>query len=491
MSQIIPMSTTSDTDISTERLSLRSGLRSMTVGDVPSKIASNSSFSSIEKDSELQKVHDRKEEETPRSMLAKSVRNFAPKSSEVESLFEKYRALVPSCVVNKYIREAEDQVRRGINNVPLEISAYAESYWGAVLFADISGFSKLAEKLQVELGEGAKAAETLSRYVGKSLDIMVKLISSNNGDVIKFAGDAILAVFPASSFSNNHAAATLRCAQVGLKLAALELVAGPQRLAVHCGMGAGTLVGYHVGGIYNRWEYAVTGDPILQIGSAEPEAEAGQLVIAGACLPWLKRGLVQKMPKALRTMMEEELIKADHEQRKSSLSSQSDFATTQKDLSDGFPFDGKQLHPSGNFLLESIDVGMTLLHHSVSTGDLSHGDAKTFRSVLSQAMPVLRNYIPRPVLIALDAGQSVWSAQFFRVTTLFVRLSGLTYDNIEYLSTLQHVIQAVQKDIYSFYGTMCRFIVDDKGSGILVAFGLPPFETSENGPLRGVKCGLA
>ena len=38
---------------------------------------------------------------------------------------------------------------------------------------------------------------------------------------------------------------------------------------------------------------------------------------------------------------------------------------------------------------------------------------------------------------------------------------------------------------------MCRFIVDDKGSGILVAFGLPPFETSENGPLRGVKCGLA
>ena len=144
---------------------------------------------------------------------------------------------------------------------------------------------------------------------------MVKLITSNNGDVIKFAGDAILCVFPSSFFDNNKAAATLRCAQVGLQLAALELIAGPQRLSVHCGMGAGTLIGYHVGGVYNRWEYAVTGDPILQIGSAEPEAEAGQLVLASACVSWLKRGLIQKMPKALRTMMTQELNQLEKEEK--------------------------------------------------------------------------------------------------------------------------------------------------------------------------------
>ena len=136
---------------------------------------------------------------TPRTKMANSVNVYNPKASEVSSLFEKYKALVPSCVVNKYLCEARNNADQKITT-PLEISAYAESYWGAVLFADISGFSKLAEKLQNELGEGAAAAETLSRYVGKSLDIMVKLITSNNGDVIKFAGDAILAVFPASSF---------------------------------------------------------------------------------------------------------------------------------------------------------------------------------------------------------------------------------------------------------------------------------------------------
>ena len=44
----------------------------------------------------------------------------------------------------------------------------------------------------------------------------------------------------------------------------------------------------------------------------------------------------------------------------------------------------------------------------------SDPEAKLFHhKVLLRAMPVLRNYIPRPVLIALDAGQSVWSASSF------------------------------------------------------------------------------
>jgi class 3 adenylate cyclase len=62
----------------------------------------------------------------------------------------------------------------------------------------------------------------------------------------------------------------------------LELKAGESTLSVHCGVGSGTITGYNVGGGdgKNRWEYVVTGDPISQIGSAEPEAEAGQVVIS-------------------------------------------------------------------------------------------------------------------------------------------------------------------------------------------------------------------
>ena len=135
--------------------------RSLTVGSRPSTILNHSSNDPTTKP----------KPETPRTALAN--KSFTAKPSEVESMFQKYRALVPNCVVNKYIQEAQDKISNN-NKTPLKISAYAESYWGAVLFADISGFSKLAEKLQQELGEGAKAAETLSRYVGKSLDVRIK-----------------------------------------------------------------------------------------------------------------------------------------------------------------------------------------------------------------------------------------------------------------------------------------------------------------------------
>ena len=78
------------------------------------------------------------------------------------------------------------------NNLP-----WAEEYEAAVLFADISGFSQLAESLKRELKCSLNAAEDLSFYIEKCLDQMVQVIVGNGGDVIKFAGDACLAVFDA------------------------------------------------------------------------------------------------------------------------------------------------------------------------------------------------------------------------------------------------------------------------------------------------------
>ena len=43
--------------------------------------------------------------------------------------------------------------------------------------------------------------------------------------------------------------------------------------------------------------------------------------------------------------------------------------------------------------------------------------------------------------------------------------------------------------IYRYEGTLCRFIVDDKGSGLLVSFGLPPTK-HEDDPLRAVKAAM-
>lgn len=65
------------------------------------------------------------------------------------------------------------------------------SFEAAVMFADISGFTDLSE-LFMEVDNGAsKLSMVLNFYLG----IMVQEILSHNGDIIKYAGDAFIAIF--------------------------------------------------------------------------------------------------------------------------------------------------------------------------------------------------------------------------------------------------------------------------------------------------------
>ena len=95
-----------------------------------------------------------------------------------------------------------------------------------MLFADISGFSKLAETLLKELHDSARAAEDLSQIINQSLSKMVGTICEKGGDVIKFAGDAILAVFPDDLFDDDLEQAVYCCCHVALKLLSLDLSKG-------------------------------------------------------------------------------------------------------------------------------------------------------------------------------------------------------------------------------------------------------------------------
>ena len=224
---------------------------------------------------------------------------------------EEYKEEEAKLNQNSEIRNVQDFENRLLSLAPLvpvrvikyhlnpkngeTLRPFSAEYEAAVLFADISGFSALAEKLAEDLNCQANAAENLSRHIGQSLEKMVFAVCSVGGDVIKFAGDAILALFPASKFDNDLRLATHCCVQVAINMIYLDLEAGGVKLSVHCGVGAGKVVSYNVGGLYNRWEYVITGDPVDQIGSAEPEANAGEVVIskeAGELLPNLINGQV-------------------------------------------------------------------------------------------------------------------------------------------------------------------------------------------------------
>ena len=62
----------------------------------------------------------------------------------------------------------------------------------AAIFSDASGFTALTERL----AQQPNGAEVMCRTMNRFLSAMINIIHSYGGDVVKFAGDALLVVFP-------------------------------------------------------------------------------------------------------------------------------------------------------------------------------------------------------------------------------------------------------------------------------------------------------
>lgn len=70
--------------------------------------------------------------------------------------------------------------------------AFELRFEAAVVFADISGFTALAERLA---REGPSGAEALSRVLNACFGRLVDVVAQHGGDVLKFAGDALLSIW--------------------------------------------------------------------------------------------------------------------------------------------------------------------------------------------------------------------------------------------------------------------------------------------------------
>src|SRR5512142_3257271 len=75
---------------------------------------------------------------------------------------------------------------------PIE-APVAEEFQAAVLFADISGFTLLTERMAAM---GPTGVEILARILNEYFGQLIDIIHDYGGDVVKFAGDAVIAVWP-------------------------------------------------------------------------------------------------------------------------------------------------------------------------------------------------------------------------------------------------------------------------------------------------------
>lgn len=301
-----------------------------------------------------------------------------------------------------------------------------ENYDAAVLFADISGFTTLTERLAER---GAAGIEELSKVISEYFGALVEVIVDHGGDIVKFAGDALLAVWPVQP-GEDLALATRRAAQCALAVqAAMRDFASraTAQLELKVALGAGPVNCMHVGGVFGRWELLIAGEPFLQAGRAGHHAKPGDVVISREAIALLEEG------------------------------------------GEGAPTEDGTVHLK--FLFSEAPrarLQMPVL-----------GDVQT---------KLLLPYVPAAIRTKLGTAAAAWIAELRRITVLFVNLPGISHTTP--LADVQRMMRDLQTTLYKYEGSVNKLNVDDKGVTFVAVLGLPPL-AHEDDPVRGLQAAMA
>ena len=316
------------------------------------------------------------------------------------------------------------------------------------LFADISGFTKLSEAFAIKGRIGPEfLAFSLNRYMEQLSICLIKLvniISKNGGDIFKFAGDALLVVWPDSSNIEESCRRAIQCASdIQYKLNNREICRG-KNLSIKIGIGVGEVRILFVGGQFNRCEYLIVGESIRQACEAETHALSGGETIVSSNV----YEFVQKF-----CIFEEAADNPDYP------ASEDKYYKFIKLIGDRLPIKADAYLMRSRFAPEKL------------------------KSKLNS----LRLFVPAAITIYLDIEKENWSKELRMLTIMFLNLKVDLSQTSSYegLQRIQDIVRTVQKCVYKTRGSLNKFLMDDKGSVMLIAWGLPPFSYPDN-PTRSV-----
>ena len=183
------------------------------------------------------------------------------------SAFERF--LSPA-ISKKIASEAED-IRLG-----------GESKRMTLLFADVRGFTTMAEKMSPR-----EAVEVLNEFFARMTDV----IFEHDGTLDKYIGDGLMALFGAPLSLQNDAEAAVRAASnMQRSLAELNKASGRAPLNIGIGIHTGeAVVGFF--GTERRTDYTAIGDTVNVASRLTSQAGPGQIVISAATHERLKSAI--------------------------------------------------------------------------------------------------------------------------------------------------------------------------------------------------------
>ena len=308
-----------------------------------------------------------------------------------------------------------------------------ERMTGATLFADISGFTKLSNALELELG-AKRGAEELTVHLNRVYNGLIADLHQMGGSVIGFSGDAITCWLDGDDGRRAIACAlamqtTMRSLGNVVTRSGREIEVG-----VKVAIATGTVRRFVVGDPAHRLIDTMVGDTLDQVASAESVANRGDVVVT--------QPIFEQFSAHLQLV---EWRTAD---------SGEPFAVV-----DGF--------------------GLAVAEQPWVAVDEDAISAETQQSWL----------LP-PVYQRLASGLGNFLAEFRPATALFVRFVGLNFDeDAQARDRLDQFIRGVMRVLMRYGGNLIQLTVGDKGSYLYAAFGAPT--AYENNAERAGNAALA
>ena len=316
------------------------------------------------------------------------------------------------------------------------------------LFSDISGFTKLSEAFSKK---GRVGPEFLTFCINRYMEQIINIIGANGGDIFKFVGDAIMVIWPpdgSPNFLKNACKRACQCAMdIQKQLNDLEIIEG-KKLSVKIGIGVGQCHILFVGGLFGRCEYLCVGECMRQACESETHSEHGGQVL---------------MSEKVKENVEE------------------NYLFREASVQEGYK-------KNDNLKYYLITGEKTEDKKRITT----KADAFLMRKLFDikkvrEKVVTLRQFLPAGVKKYLNIEKEGWCKEIRLVSSMFlnikVDLSQLRNES-DYMR-VQKIANTVQRCIYRTRGALNKFLMDDKGSVMLVAWGLPPL-SSRNDPLDAV-----
>jgi class 3 adenylate cyclase/tetratricopeptide (TPR) repeat protein len=304
-----------------------------------------------------------------------------------------------------------DRFHAILNNHPLPDAAE-----GTALFADISGFTALAERLATELGP-ERGAEELNAQVNYTFVGMIDTVDRYHGSVLRFSGDGLTAWFTGKE-------CTLRAVTAALAMQAVmrAVMAVLPDLHLKIGIGQGLTRRFTPGdptlGMYD----VLTGPAIDQMNRAEKLAHPGEIIIS------------------------------------------SEVTNTIGDTFD--------LKPTAdpNFW----QIKPTIFANKPESAE--RWTSLRWLDYIDHAVQLVENcrpYLPPPIYERLEGGRGGYMTDIRMVTPLFIHFTGLDYSAPDADYKLDELVRVAQSHIREQGGYLNEVEVGDKGSVLVGLFGAP------------------